>query len=267
MNRIHKPAPFTILSTGHGTMIVNRNDYHIVDPATGMGFGVGLQLFETSLFDAGEVDMVLQVLHLRRQHHGDGVIALDCGANIGVHTIEWARQMTGWGSVVAFEPQERIYYALAGNIAINNCFNARAIHAGIGRASGLIQMPLLDYTKPASYGSFEMQPLERTQFIGQAIDYENGPKMEVNLVSIDDLQCERVDFIKIDIEGMELEALEGAQNTIRAFHPVMLIEHIKAKPNTLEPFLEALGYRLFHSELNILAVYQDDPVLEAVSQN
>ena len=79
---------------------------------------------------------------LRRRFHGDGVVAIDCGANIGVHTVEWAIAMTGWGSVVAIEAQERIYYALAGNIAINNCFNAIA-HArgGIVRDSGVMGIP------------------------------------------------------------------------------------------------------------------------------
>jgi FkbM family methyltransferase len=67
-------------------------------------------------------------------------VAIDCGANIGVHTTQWARLMTGWGRVVAFEPQERIYYALAGNIAINNCFNVRAIHAAVPSTPGTMRL-------------------------------------------------------------------------------------------------------------------------------
>jgi FkbM family methyltransferase len=262
MNRIHKTAPFVILSTGHGTMIVNRNDYHMVNPA--QGFGVGMQLFETSLFDAEEIDMALSILNLRRQHHGDGVVGLDCGANIGVHTIEWARLMTGWGSVVAFEPQERIYYALAGNIAINNLFNARCLHAAVGAESNLIKMPTLDYTRPASYGSFEVKPAANAQFIGQTIDYEGGEQMEVNLVAIDDLECERVDFIKLDVEGMELEALQGAARTIDRFKPIMLVEHIKAEPGSLQAFLEARGYRCLMTALNIVAVHESDPCAASI---
>ena len=46
--------------------------------------------------------------------------------------------MTGWGIVIAIEAQERIYYALAGNLALNNCFNARAIHAAVSTAPGRI---------------------------------------------------------------------------------------------------------------------------------
>ncbi len=264
MTRIHRPAPFTILATGHGTMIVNRNDYHMVGPDQGVG--VGMQLFSTSLFDAAEVDSVLDLLELRRQHYGDGVLALDCGANIGVHTIEWARLMTGWGNVVAFEPQQRIYYALAGNIAINNCFNAVAVHAAVGLKSGVIEVPLPDYTRPASFGSIELRKRANPEFIGQAIDYDNGPRLAVNLNAIDDLGLQRLDFIKLDVEGMELEALQGGQRAITASKPIMLVEHIKAEPGTLQPFLKSLGYRCFMTELNTLAIHQDDPCLAAMQQ-
>ena len=72
----------------------------------------------------------------RRRRRG-----VDCGANIGVRTVEWAKGMTGWGTVVAIEAQERIYYALAGNITINNCFNAHAIHAAVGAQEGTLRSP------------------------------------------------------------------------------------------------------------------------------
>lgn len=262
MTRIRKPAPFAILATGHGSMIVNRNDYHMVNAAEGVG--VGLQLFATSLFDADEVDTVLELLKVRRAHFGDGLVALDCGANIGVHTVEWAALMTGWGAVIAFEPQERIYYALAGNIAINNLFNARAVHAAVGATSGVMQMPLLDYTRPASFGSLELKPSANPDVFGQAVDYASGPKLEVNLVALDDLHCARVDFIKLDVEGMELEALQGAERTLAACKPILLVEYVKAAPGTLEPWLKERGYRCFKTHINILAVHADDPSLASI---
>jgi FkbM family methyltransferase len=263
MARINKPAPFTILATGHGSMIVNRNDYYMTGAAEGVG--VGLQLFATSLFDADEVDTVLELLRVRRGHFGDGVVALDCGANIGVHTLEWAALMTGWGTVIAFEPQERIYYALAGNLAINNLFNARAVHAAVGTASGAIQMPLLDYTRPSSFGSLELKPSANPDVIGQPVDYQSGPKQEVNLVALDDLGCARVDFIKLDVEGMELEALQGAQRTIATCKPILLVEYVKAQPGTLEAWLKERGYRCFKTHINILAIHETDPSLGAIA--
>src|SRR5262249_33086719 len=106
---------FVLASSDHGTMIVNRLDYRMLDQRSGIG--VGFQILETSSFDASEIDTALSLLGLRRTYFGDGVVALDCGANIGVHTIEWARRMSGWGQVIAIEAQERVFYALAGNIA------------------------------------------------------------------------------------------------------------------------------------------------------
>jgi hypothetical protein len=117
-----RPIAFVTASTDHGTMIVNRFDQYMTGPTTGMG--AGFQILTRGAYEAGEVGLLLKLLDLRRAHYGDGLVAVDCGANLGVHTIEWARHMTGWGVVLAFEAQERIYYALAGNIAINNCFNA-----------------------------------------------------------------------------------------------------------------------------------------------
>src|SRR6516164_264789 len=127
-------------------MIVNRFDYRMVDERSGIG--VGFQILEGGSFDAQEVDLAMSLLGLRRQYFGDGVLALDCGANIGVHTIEWAKRMSGWGQVIAIEPQERLFYALAGNIAINKCFNAVAINAAIADKPGVLRMPQPDYLRP-----------------------------------------------------------------------------------------------------------------------
>jgi FkbM family methyltransferase len=93
------------------------------------------------------------LLELRPNHNGDGVVAIDCGANIGVHTVEWAIAMTGWGSVVSIEAQERIYYALVGNIAINNCFNAIAMHGAVSVEAGNMKIPMPNYTAASSFGS------------------------------------------------------------------------------------------------------------------
>src|ERR1035437_1300903 len=109
---------FILDATDHGTLIVNRMDYRMEDESHAVG--VGLELLEEGHYQPHEVETALGILAVRRKYYGDGVCAIDGGANIGVHTIEWAKAMTGWGNVVAVEPQERIFYALAGNIAINN---------------------------------------------------------------------------------------------------------------------------------------------------
>ena len=143
MQSMGRNLAFVLASSNHGTMIVNRNDYRMIDER--QGYGVGFQILQTGSFDPTEVRLVLDLLALRRKHHGDGVVAIDCGADIGVHTIEWAKAMTGWGSVLSIEAQERIFYALAGNIAINNCFNALAVHGAVSSESGVMHLPSPNY--------------------------------------------------------------------------------------------------------------------------
>ena len=257
---IYRPIAFVMASTNHGTMIVNRHDYK---PVEGGAVGVGHQLLSFSSFDQNEVDTVLQLLNSRRQHFGDGVMAIDCGANIGVHTVEWARFMHGWGEVLAFEAQERIYYALAGNISINNCFNVRAFWAAVGHQNGSIQVPKPDYLIPASYGSLELIPSEHNEFIGQNIDYQHNTT-PTQMIAIDDLGMRRLDFIKIDVEGMELAVLSGAKRSIAEHKPMMLIEKIKTNEQELSAFLTSLAYTVFPFGNNVIAVHKTDPGLPLI---
>jgi FkbM family methyltransferase len=261
-NAPNRPIAFVLASTNHGSMLVNRHDYRMVN---GQGYGVGFQLLNSSGFDLSEVTFVLSLLNTRKENFGPGVVAIDCGANVGVHTIEWAKLMYGWGEVIAFEAQERIFYALAGNITMNNCFNARAIWAAVGSASGEIPVPIPDYFSPSSFGSLEIRQKPTTEFIGQAIDYSRA--QSTRLMSIDELRLPRLDLIKVDIEGMEIEALNGAVETIRRTYPQMVIEKIKSNEDEILAFVGQLGYRTFPFGLNILAVHESDPALSRISVN
>ncbi len=260
MINIRRPIPFVLISSNHGTMIVNRNDFRMIDENN--GYGVGYQLLNTSSFDQQEVDFALALLDRRRINFGPGVIAIDCGANIGVHTVEWSRLMYGWGEVISFEAQEKIYYALAGNIAINNCLNVTARLAAVGSHCSSIEIPELNYLIPSSYGSFELKQAVDNEFIGQDIDYKKTKK--VPLVSIDSLDLKRLDFIKVDVEGMEEDVLEGAEDTINNYHPIVMIEIIKSDQSRVEKFLLESGYQLFPMGINILAIHQNDPTLSNI---
>ena len=262
MPKSPRKLAFIMAATDHGALIVNRLDQHMVESTK--GYGVGFQLLNTASYDASEVDLVLKLLDLRRQHYGDGAVAVDCGANIGVHTIEWAKHMTGWGAVLAIEAQERIYYALAGNIAINNCFNARAIHAAVTSQPGTMKMPKPNYLAPASFGSLELRKRMNTEFIGQAIDYSDSKMVDVQTITLDSFNLPRLDFVKMDVEGMELDALAGSVKCIDNHHPILLVEMVKVDKNKLRACLESFDYSVFEAGLNFLALHKTDKCLAHV---
>lgn len=259
MRNARRPVAFVLISTNHGTMIVNRNDYRMT--GDNVGYGVGYQLMSTSSYEPSEVACTLDLLQARRADFGDGVVAIDCGANIGVHTVEWARCMFGWGRVYSFEAQEKIYYALAGNIALSNCFNATARLAALGEKCGRLAVPELNYCTPSSFGSLELIQAPHNEYIGQEIDY-GRPAGEVEMLTIDSLNLPRIDLVKIDVERMEAQVLEGAKDSIQRCRPQLVIEIIKSDKLSILEILNSAGYRTFSMGLNILAVHASDPIME-----
>ena len=257
-----RPIAFVLVSTNHGTMLVNRQDYRLSEDGLS-GYGVGFQILQTSSFDQPEIDFALHLLQSRKEQHGSGVVAIDCGANIGVHTVEWAQYMSGWGEVIAFEAQERVFYALAGNIIMNNCFNAKAIWAAVGASNGQIGVPVPDYLSPSSFGSLEIIETKNNEFIGQQINYKN--LQQTQMMSIDEMKLTRVDLIKIDIEGMEIQALNGAKDTIRTAKPHLIIEKIKSNESEINEFLTNYGYKIFPLGMNILGLHESEPLSSQIA--
>ena len=255
---------FVLAATHHGPLILNRLDYCAT--ASGAEFGVGIDILRSGGYGEQDVHLLAHLLQGRRENFGDGVVALDCGANIGVLTVDLAKRMADWGQVIAIEAQERIFYALAGNIALNNCFNARAILAAVGSTPGSINVPVPDYLTPGSFGSVELKPSGAPEYIGQAIDYTPAAMASVDSMIIDAMGLTRLDLLKIDVEGMELEVLAGARLTLAACRPIVFAEHIKVGHDRISAVLEAAGYKMFISGMNSLAIHQDDPVLALVKQ-
>jgi len=251
-----RPIAFALVSSNHGTLIINRNDYRMFDEVN--GFGLGFQILNSACYNYEEVKLLLSLLSNRRRFYGDGVIGIDCGANCGIHTVEWSRHMFGWGKVIAIEAQERIYYALCGNIAINNCMNAKAILAAVGNDTREISIPSPNYLKPASFGSLELRKGEDNEFIGQKLSYREEDCERIPQITIDSLDLDRVDLLKIDVEGMEADVLEGAQETIKKHTPQLCIEWIKSNADAIKGTLAGWGYRYFIVGENLIAIHNKD---------
>lgn len=236
---------FVLASTAHGTMIVPRTDFQESADKSGWGFGVGGSILEQGHHEL-ELDLPIMAaaVGMARRDRGPGVVVIDGGANIGTVTLTLAHQMQDWGAVLAFEPQDRIFMALCGNVAINNLFNVQAFRAALGRKDGMIDFPVPDYSKFSNFGGVSAVGAND---IGQ--DIERWAKMP--LKAIDTLGLDRLDLLKLDLEGMEMEALEGAKETIRRCQPVMCVEHIKVGIPALQSYFAGIGYESEAAGLNL----------------
>jgi FkbM family methyltransferase len=246
---------FVLAATENGPMILNRLDYCRV--AGGGYAGVGASLLGTGSHEQGDIEELFGLLVAHREAYGDGVVVIDGGANIGTHTLAWAKAMAGWGSVLAFEPQERVFYALAGNIALNNCFNAKATMAALADVLGTTPIVKLDHEKPANFGGLSLR-FDLNGAIGQPL----GVNEACRLVTIDSLNLTRLDLLKLDIEGTEPAALDGAYATIVRCRPIIFAEIALCGAEEVKKRLS--GYRFIPAGMSILAIHESDKVLEKI---
>ncbi|MGH9543075.1 MAG: FkbM family methyltransferase [Terriglobales bacterium] len=177
----------------------------------------------------------------------EGKVVYDIGAHSGAYTLFFARRVGLRGQVVAFEPQPRNFRKLTRNLRLNRIRNARGVEMAVGRGPGrrsIFMLPCM--TTTASLAEEADTPLRWR--VGQA---------EVAALDalIGELRLPPPQFVKIDVEGMEGEVIEGAAKTLDRWRPELLIEmhglgraHRLSRAESMVRRLMALGYTLVHAE-------------------
>ena len=156
---------------------------------------------------------------LFRQFCRPGHYVVDVGAHIGTHTLALARLVGDRGRVFAFEPQRLVAQMPAANVALNCLTNVHTHQLGVGAENGTLQLPDIDYSRKHNSGGVSLEA-----FAHPASDPH--PKYRVTVVRLDDFYDQpRLDFIKIDVEGMEVDVLRGAAALIRRHKPVIYAEN------------------------------------------
>ena len=154
-------------------------------------------------------------------------IVLEIGANIGNHALFWALEC-GAKKVLAFEPMKDIYNILEENIRINSLENViEAYNFGVGEKQGNASVAF----RPAD--NCGGTTLKSTQ------------EGDIEICAIDDLQIrEKVNFMKIDVEGFESKVIKGALDTIRRDKPCIMVEAWDHNETIFEiiNMLRVLGY-------------------------
>ena len=160
-------------------------------------------------------------------------IVLDAGANIGLHTVKFAK-LANEGKVIAFEPQPFIYNVLTVNILCNGVTDIVEQHKlGLSNKVKNQKMTLL---------SKQFFSEDCINYGGRGIADEG--EEEVKTTTIDSLSLNKLDFIKMDIQGSELNAIKGGINTITKNKPIIFLENYKTKESDIETLkiLKDIGY-------------------------
>ena len=172
-----------------------------------------------------------------------GGLAIDIGASIGMNAVNYAEY---FDSVESFEPDPDVYKCLLETITANGCDNVNTHPVALSNQNGtniLVKFPRATFANtliPIGYKG------------------KSRPQLEIQTHKLDDYKFDGVNFIKIDVEGNEMAVLEGAEQTILTYTPVIQIE-VKpqmlkrqlTKPSDLWNWLIAKGYTPKHFAGNV----------------
>lgn len=173
-------------------------------------------------FSESEVDVFREVIR------PDDVI-LEAGSNIGAHTLALS-ELVPRGKVYAIEPQRLIFQTLCANMALNSVTNVVTLNTVLGAALGEMSLLEIDPHVSMNFGNFSTQN-------------QGAEGVQTPVLTIDSMAFSRLDFIKLDAEGAEVEILTGAVDTITRCRPAVYLEYDTNRQKIMDFFLLA-GYVL-----------------------
>lgn len=143
------------------------------------------------------------IVNLAEQYIKKGTTVLDVGSNFGQMAILFSEMTGDDGHVYGFDADEFVYSALEKNVKANNksniTLNFGAVH---NKDNETLYFPMQDFERFGTFGSY-------------GIDYKNNRGRPVKTLTIDSLKISTpISFMKVDVQGGDLFALQGAKKTI-----------------------------------------------------
>lgn len=137
-----------------------------------------------------------------------GDLVLDIGANVGLHTAFMGKIIGSTGQVHAFEPVPQTYRFMLENIALNQLDNTKPQMLAVGNSNRTLKMSIF----PEQFSAWNT--FGKPQFEG----IESVESIDVRTTTLDNYcdenEIKQIDFLKIDVEGFELQVLDGAKKML-----------------------------------------------------
>jgi FkbM family methyltransferase len=175
------------------------------------GSALSLAIYVAGAFEPNEMTIFDRLLQ-------PGATFIDVGANEGVYSIFAAARVGPKGRVIAVEPSPREIASLRGSLALNPKLKVSVVEAALGQANSWAELHVLDFPHAGenTLASFSTSDTP-------AIDRRAVPTMSLDSL-VQRLPNRKVDVVKIDVEGAELDVLRGAREVLRKQRPALLIE-------------------------------------------
>jgi FkbM family methyltransferase len=200
---------------------------------------IGMSLREYGEWGEDEIAMLARYV-------ARGATVLDVGANVGTHSLAFARLVGASGRIFAIEGHPETFALLAYNVVRNDLLGCiQAVNVLVGQAVGLVSYDLSIESDRQNVGSQSFVPALRSLPDPHP---KNAVRLQLPLVTVDSLKLHECAVMKIDVEGMEFDVLRGSIATIRNCRPIIYFEHASGDVSALTTIfnmLRAQNYRLF----------------------
>jgi FkbM family methyltransferase len=195
--------------------------------------GVDNSIIRTGFFEPQSIELVSHYVK-------PGMVAMDVGANFGYYAIQMSKLVGSNGTVHAFEPSSRFRERLIEHIRLNHCENIIVNNFGLSDGEKVLQLQESDDTATLRWWYKSTLPIRQEEIQLKTLDsYVKKHKID------------RVDFIKVDIDGHEPKFIAGATKMLKRFQPAILIEFMQlalklndSDVEILAGTLKSLGYEL-----------------------
>ena len=215
-----------------------------------------------NLYKTGRLGIDYQDIYFLKNLVREGDYCIDIGAHLGYFTVELSRLAGGSGHVYAIEPMSKFYNTLKGVIANRKPGNVTLYQYAMGGETEFVEMgiPKVDNVKKFAYAR-----IMRTSTFLEYVESE-----KVKNVSGDELfrKLPRVDFIKCDVEGLEVAVFQTFLESIDKHRPIILCElgDPQERKRLLDLF-SPFGYKLYYLENKKLKAFAHDSKVHPVSHN
>jgi FkbM family methyltransferase len=160
-----------------------------------------------------------------------GTVVYDVGANVGIYSLLASLRAGPSGKVYAFEPLERNLVYLRRHLALNNVENCVILETAVSNREGTRPFSAASWSSSMAHLSTDGEKLVPSTTLDTCIYGDRGLRPP--------------DIIKIDVEGAEIEVLEGASRVLTEFHPAIFLEiHGTQLHAECSASLLAKGYRI-----------------------
>ena len=172
---------------------------------------------EVYLYGGFERDYAQALEALFREGRIRGPVGVDIGANIGLYSLLMAPHFE---TVHSFEPQGRVFDRLVRNLEINNIHNVKVHRLAVGTQEGEAAF----HSAAEESENHGLAGFSNHVFAGEGRPFVTDTVRVVSLDRYLSSELGRIGFVKIDVEGFELQALAGMDQMVSAARPVFFIE-------------------------------------------